>query len=76
MAGVKKSVNHFSKTLFLGMVAGVFVVWSGLFSCVAAGGIPEDVRKMWPMLPKMMVGLTFPVGIFFILLFGGELFTG
>lgn len=40
------------------------------------GGVPADVRAAWPVLPKLLIAITFPIGIVFILLFGGELFTG
>jgi len=41
-----------------------------------AGGIPIDVRERWPTLPRMGIAFFFPFALHFILLFGGELFTG
>ena len=41
-----------------------------------AGGIPIEVRQQWPSLPKMGIAIVFPFALHFILLFGGELFTG
>ena len=43
---------------------------------MVAGGIPIEVRQQWPTLPRIGVALVFPFGLHFILLFGGELFTG
>ena len=64
------------RLVFLGILAGW---WLGLGVCLVvtmAGGIPVDVRTDWPMLPKLVTGFLFPVGICFISMFGGELFTG
>jgi formate/nitrite transporter FocA (FNT family) len=40
-----------------------------------AGGIPSETRAQWPILPKIVAGFLFPVGIGFVSLFGGELFA-
>lgn len=75
-SGVYKAQNPIDKLIFLGLLAGIFVFLSGMFAVSLAGGIPVDVRSSWPMLPKLAVAVSFPVGLVFILLFGGELFTG
>ena len=41
-----------------------------------AGGIPVATRAEWPCLAKVVAGFFFPVAIFLIVSFGGELFTG
>ena len=41
-----------------------------------AGGIPVEIRQQWPTLPKIGIALVFPFALHFIILFGGELFTG
>ncbi|KAJ3040404.1 hypothetical protein HDV00_010958 [Rhizophlyctis rosea] len=74
--GVHKSHNPWDKTLFMGFLSGVWVTFAGIFAIMIAGGIPETVRHDYPAIPKFLVGLTFPVAIVFILIFGGELFTG
>ena len=43
---------------------------------MVAGGIPVEIRQQWPTLPKIGIALVFPFALHFILLFGGELFTG
>jgi formate/nitrite transporter len=43
---------------------------------MVAGGIPVEVRQQWPTLPKLGIAFFFPFALHFILLFGGELFTG
>ena len=64
------------KLFFLGCLAGWWVGLGAILSATIAGGIPIATRNEWPMLPKIITGFLFPVGIFFIILFGGELFTG
>ncbi len=43
---------------------------------MVAGGIPIEVRQQWPTLPKLGLAFFFPFALHFIILFGGELFTG
>lgn len=74
--GQKKAAMSWHKMLFLGTLAGLFIVFGGAFALTVAGGISVDTRKAYPMLPKLLVGLTFPVCLFLIIIFGGELFTG
>ena len=66
----------FPRLFFLGCLAGWWLGLGVIFVVTVAGGIPAATRAAWPMLPKIMTGLLFPVGICFISLFGGELFTG
>ncbi|KAI8805594.1 Formate/nitrite transporter-domain-containing protein [Cladochytrium replicatum] len=73
---VRKVLNPLDKTIFLGILSGLFVTFAGMFTVSVAGGVPLDVRTMYPALTKLLVAVTFPIGIVFILLFGGELFTG
>jgi formate/nitrite transporter FocA (FNT family) len=64
------------KLFFLGLLAGWWCGLAVILVVTIAGGIPVDVRTSWPCLPKLVAGLFFPVAIFLILIFGGELFTG
>lgn len=70
-----KSHNSIDKTLFLGFLAGIFVSLSAILSLVAAGGISIEIRQTNPAIPKLIFGALFPVGLFLIVLFGGDLFT-
>ncbi|KAJ3079179.1 hypothetical protein HK102_003972 [Quaeritorhiza haematococci] len=74
--GIKKKDYPWDKILFLGFLAGTWTAFAGLFTVAIAGGVPVDVRAAWPVLPKILTGCTFPVGMIFIVLFGGELFSG
>ena len=64
------------KLFFLGVLAGWWCGLAVILVTTIAGGIPVDVRTDWPCLPKILTGLFFPVAIFLIIIFGGELFTG
>ncbi|CAE6414005.1 unnamed protein product [Rhizoctonia solani] len=72
----KKIHNPYDKMFFLGMLAGVWVGFGGLAAVSAAGGVPEDVRARWVMLPKLLMGSFFAFALHLIIMFGGELFTG
>jgi len=74
--GVVDAKIPWHKTLYLGLLAGLFVSLSGIFAMNAAGGIAVETRTAYPAIPKLIVGATFPTGLFLIVLFGGELFTG
>ncbi|KAG9093000.1 hypothetical protein FS749_015268 [Ceratobasidium sp. UAMH 11750] len=72
----KKIHNPIDKMYFLGLLAGIWVGFGGLAAVSAAGGIPEDVRDRWVMLPKLLMGAFFAFALHLIIMFGGELFTG
>ncbi|KXS12901.1 hypothetical protein M427DRAFT_59201 [Gonapodya prolifera JEL478] len=74
--GVKKNEIPWDKTLFLSILAGFFVSQGCIFALSAGGGIPLEIRQAYPAISKLLLGMTFPVGLFYIVLFGGELFTG
>ncbi|KAG8968294.1 hypothetical protein FRC03_007950 [Tulasnella sp. 419] len=73
---VHKAQNTPDKTFFLGVLAGFWVGIGGLTGLSVAGGIPYEVRQEWPVLPKFGLAFFFPFALHFIVLFGGELFTG
>lgn len=72
----KKIHNPIDKMFFLGILAGIWMGLAGLAGLSAAGGIPEDVRDRWVVLPKLLLGTFSAFAIHFIIMFGGELFTG
>ena len=61
----------FLKNIYGGLLFG----FAGLFSLIAAAGIPS-LEKSNPGLPKLLQGATFPVGLVIIYFVGAELFTG
>jgi formate/nitrite transporter FocA (FNT family) len=58
----KKIHNPIDKMFFLGLLAGIWVGFGGLAGVSAAGGVPEDVRERWVMLPKLLMGSFFAFG--------------
>ncbi|KAJ3144778.1 hypothetical protein HDU86_001496 [Geranomyces michiganensis] len=74
--GITKSRISVDHLIFLGLLAGIWVAFAGMFAQQVVGGVPANIRASWPVLSKLLLGVTFPVGIVFIVLFGGELFTG
>ena len=61
----------FLKNIYGGLLFG----FAGLFSLIAAAGIPS-LEQSNPGLPKLIQGATFPVGLVIIYFVGAELFTG
>ncbi len=59
----------------LGILAGAFIALGGLLSVIIGFGVP-GIASANPGIQKLLSGLTFPVGLFLIVMFGGELFTG
>ncbi len=53
--GVKKANNKFVQTLFLGILAGVFIALGAYASSVASHGVSD------PGLQKVVAGVVFPV---------------
>ncbi len=66
----------FGRLFFLGLLAGWWVGLAVILVETIAGGIPIATRAAWPCLPKLVAGFFFPVAIFLIVIYGGELFTG
>jgi formate/nitrite transporter len=71
--GVKKGHTPFIKTFVLGSMGGMFISLGYLGAIVAVAG----AEGMLPLgAIKMLAGLLFPVGIIFVVLVGGDIFTG
>lgn len=68
--GVKKAKNRPVQTLFLGILAGIFIALGGYGSSVASHNVTNFG------LQKVIAGVVFPVGLLFVLICGSELFTG
>lgn len=68
--GVKKTSNKSIQTLFLGIMAGMFIALGGF----AAGAASHSITNYG--LKKLVAGAVFPVGLMLVLVCGAELFTG
>ena len=70
----KKAGQNIKKTLVLSFIAGVFIALGAVASTLASFNFLADPNKIG--LGKLIQGLTFTPGLIFVLLAGGELFTG
>jgi len=68
--GVNKCRNRAMQTLFLGILAGMFIALGGF----AAGVASHSIQNYG--VAKLVAGSIFPVGLILVLLCGAELFTG
>lgn len=69
-AEIIKANLPISKMIVLGIMAGAFIAIGGATSSVAVHNI-QDVG-----VARTLAGAIFPVGLMFVILVGGELFTG
>ena len=73
--GQHKTSMSLTRMSTLAIMAGAFVALGGTLSVYVGFGIP-GIAASNPGIQKLLSGLMFPVGLFLIVLFGGELFTG
>ena len=72
--GHRKITTPFMRQATLSVLAGAFIALGGILSVVGGYGFPEFSSN--PAIQKLVSGMLFPVGLFLIVMFGGELFTG
>lgn len=72
---VKKYQTPLGRLFVLGVLAGAYISIGGLLSTMAAAGLAE-IGASNPIIPKLIAGMTFPVGLMLVVLVGAELFTG
>lgn len=73
--GVKKYRTSIPKLIVLGILAGCYIGMGCLLASYSASGL-GDLARMSPILPKLLAGATFPLGLMLVVLLGAELFTG
>lgn len=73
--GIKKYHTPLGKLIVLGLLAGVYIAMGGLLATLSASGFSAWAEGN-PMLPKLLAGATFPLGLILVVLVGAELFTG
>ena len=73
---VKKSLLPPWKVAFLGTLSGFWMALSGCFAFSVAGGMEESMVKYMPVLRKLVLAFLAPVAMHFIVIFGGEFFSG
>lgn len=73
--GLKKYKTPMPKLIILGLLAGVYIAMGGLLSTLVASGVGGWAVAN-PIVPKLLAGVTFPLGLMLVVLVGAELFTG
>ncbi len=73
--GCDKTSLAIGRLAVLSLMAGAFIALGGILSVFVGFGIP-GISAANPGIQKLLSGLMFPTGLFLIVLFGGELFTG
>lgn len=73
--GIAKSQLPLPKLILLGMLSGIYISIGGLLSTFVGYAMPA-LAEGNPILPKLLAGATFPLGLILVQLVGAELFTG
>ncbi|MDY3091088.1 MAG: formate/nitrite transporter family protein [Porphyromonas sp.] len=73
--GVKKYHTPLPRLILLGLLAGIYIAMGGLLSTLASAGM-SGLGAENPILPRLLAGATFPLGLMLVVLVGAELFTG
>ena len=73
--GTEKAVRTPGRLFALSALAGVFISLGGVLSLIIGFGFPE-ISVANPGLQKLLSGLAFPIGLFLVVMFGADLFTG
>jgi formate/nitrite transporter len=71
-AGIKKASADFWTLLILGILAGAFVALGAIFATAATAG----TASLPYGIVRLVMGLTFTVGLILVIVGGAELFTG
>ena len=72
--GVIKAHNTFWKTLTLGVLAGAFIAFGGMFYTTVITGSADAVMPFG--VARLLGGLAFSLGLILVVVAGAELFTG
>ncbi len=73
--GSDKASRPLGRLFVLSVLAGAFISLGGLLSLIIGYGFPE-ISAGNPGLQKLLSALSFPIGLFLIVMFGADLFTG
>ncbi|MDE6301615.1 MAG: formate/nitrite transporter family protein [Muribaculaceae bacterium] len=73
--GTEKAVRKPGRLFALSVLAGVFISLGGVLSLILGFGFPEFSAAN-PGLQKLISALAFPIGLFLVVMFGADLFTG
>ena len=71
--GVSKATSPWLSLFVLGVMAGAYIGFGGLFSASVTFDMPPD---MGIGLKKLVTGMSFSIGLMLVVIAGAELFTG
>lgn len=74
-SGIAKANRPLGTLFTMSIIAGAFVAFGGTLSVIIGQGVP-GIAAVNPGIAKLLSGLAFPVGLFLIVMFGADLFTG
>lgn len=74
-AGINKSRRSLTELFTLSVLGGVFIALGGTLSIMIGQGCP-GISVANPGFQRLLCGMAFPVGLFMIIMFGADLFTG
>lgn len=74
-AGHAKATRSAGRLFTLSVLAGAFISLGGILSVIVGYGFPEAAAAN-PGLQRLLSALMFPLGLFLIVSFGADLFTG
>lgn len=74
--GLKKQALPVWKIWVLGTLSGLWMSIAATFANMAASSIGDGVTKYVPVAPKFVVSIFAPVAMYFIVVFGGEFYSG
>lgn len=72
---LQKTSLPLPKLILLGIAAGAYIAMGGTLATLVGGGMSEAAAGN-PILPKLLSGIFFPLGIILVVIAGSELFTG
>lgn len=73
--GEEKAKRSLGRLFTLSVLAGAFIGLGGMLSITFGYGFP-GITADNPGLQRLLSGMAFPVGLFLIVMFGADLFTG
>lgn len=75
VAGEQKATRSFGRLMTLSILAGAFIALGSLLSVIIGYGFPA-LSSCNPALQRLLSASVFPIGLFLIVIFGADLFTG
>ncbi|ORX97426.1 Formate/nitrite family transporter [Basidiobolus meristosporus CBS 931.73] len=75
-AAILKASRRWYDDLMNGFMAGMLVAFIGTFAYTAGGGLDPAFTKAYPSVQKIIFSGCFASALLFIVMFGGDLFTG